>query len=96
MWSPGTDTVRISELQNSYREAVAARYESMYGQKLDMSRLNADHPVDLIVGGSATQRLKMLNESVNKSVGASLFQAGRKARLNPGDPINGITWIPRR
>ncbi|WP_145957245.1 polymorphic toxin type 15 domain-containing protein [Serratia ficaria] len=40
--------------------------------KAACTKLNADHPVDLIVGGSPTQRLQMLNESINKSVGSSL------------------------
>lgn len=81
VFSPGTNGVRIESLQASYRDAVAARYESMYGQPLDLRRLNADHPVDLIIGGSPTQPLRMLNESVNKSVGSSLRQAAKRAGL---------------
>lgn len=67
----------------------------MFNQKLDMSRLNADHPVDLIIGGSGTQRLRMLNESVNKSIGASLLQAGRKAGLSVGDKIKEVIFQAR-
>ncbi|MDE9430676.1 polymorphic toxin type 15 domain-containing protein, partial [Xenorhabdus bovienii] len=59
----------------------------------NLSKLNADHPVDLIVGGSATQRLKMLNESINKSVGSALKSAGRKAGLKAGDKISEIIFI---
>ncbi|SCZ74166.1 MULTISPECIES: RHS repeat-associated core domain-containing protein [Photorhabdus] len=93
VWSPGTHDVRISSLQNSYRKAVAERYERMFNKAPDLSKLNADHPVDLIVGGSATQRLKMLNESINKSVGSSLKNAGRKAGLKAGDKISEIVFI---
>ncbi|NHB63795.1 hypothetical protein C5472_22855 [Photorhabdus sp. RW14-46] len=93
VWSPGTHDVRISSLQNSYRKAVAERYERMFNKAPDLSKLNADHPVDLIVGRSATQRLKMLNESINKSVGSSLKNAGRKAGLKAGDKISEIIFI---
>ena len=92
VWSPGTHDVRISSVQASYRKAVAARFERMFGQSPDLSKLNADHPVDLIVGGSATQRLQMLNETINKSVGSSLKNAGRKAGLQPGDKISSIVF----
>ncbi|VVN75153.1 hypothetical protein PS712_00681 [Pseudomonas fluorescens] len=92
IWSPGTHDVRISSVQASYRKAVAARFERMFGQAPDLSKLNADHPVDLIVGGSATQRLQMLNETINKSVGSSLKNAGRKAGLQPGDKISSIIF----
>ncbi|CAI2794329.1 Cell wall-associated polypeptide CWBP200 [Serratia ficaria] len=92
VWSPGTHDVRISSVQSSYRQAVAARYERMFGQAPDLTKLNADHPVDLIVGGSPTQRLQMLNESINKSVGSSLKNAGRKAGLQPGDRISEIIF----
>jgi RHS repeat-associated protein len=92
VWSPGTHDVRISSVQASYRKAVAARFERMFGQAPDLSKLNADHPVDLIVGGSATQRLQMLNETINKSVGSSLKNAGRKAGLQPGDKISSIIF----
>ncbi len=71
VWSPGTHDVRISSVQASYRKVVAARFERMFGQSPDLSKFNADHPVDLIVGGSATQRLQMLNETINKNVGGS-------------------------
>ena len=81
IWSPGTHDVRISSIQSSYRQAVSARYERIFGKSPDLTTLNADHPVDLIVGGSPTQRLQMLNESINKSVGSSLKNAGRKAGL---------------
>ncbi|MDE9434303.1 RHS repeat domain-containing protein [Xenorhabdus bovienii] len=93
VWSPGTHNVRISSLQNSYRKAVSERYERIFGKAPNLSKLNADHPVDLIVGGSATQRLKMLNESINKSVGSALKSAGRKAGLKVGDKISEIIFI---
>ncbi|MGK6329658.1 RHS repeat-associated core domain-containing protein, partial [Erwinia sp. DT-104] len=92
MWSPGTHDVRISSIQSSYRRRIAARYERMFGSSPDLTKLNADHPVDLIVGGSPTQRLQMLNESINKSVGSSLKNAGRKAGLKPGDMISEIIF----
>ncbi|CDG22275.1 protein of unknown function [Xenorhabdus poinarii G6] len=95
VWSPGTHNVRISSLQNDYRKAISERYERRFGKAPNLSKLNADHPVDLIVGGSATQRLKMLNESINKSVGSALKSAGRKAntaRLSAsGSLFMGIT-----
>jgi hypothetical protein len=94
-WSPNTDDIRISELQKSYRDAVSARYKRMFGKEANLSRLNEDHPVDLIVGGSPTQRLKMLDETINKSVGASLKQSGRKAGLTAGDIIDEIIFVPR-
>ncbi|RMS22765.1 hypothetical protein ALP69_200102 [Pseudomonas syringae pv. aceris] len=92
VWSPGTHDVRISSLQGSYRKAVTARFERMYGQPPNLSKINADHPIDLIVGGSSTQRLQMLDESINKSVGSSLKNAGRKAGLKPGDKISSIIF----
>ncbi|WP_433915661.1 RHS repeat domain-containing protein [Pectobacterium polaris] len=92
VWSPGTHDVRISSIQSSYRKAVSERYERMFGKAPDLSKLNADHPVDLIVGGSATQRLQMLNETINKSVGSALKNAGRKAGLQPGDKISAIIF----
>ncbi len=92
VWSPGTHEVRISSLQSSYRQAVSARFEKMFCSAPDLSKLNADHPVDLIVGGSPTQRLQMLNETINKSVGSSLKNAGRKAGLQPGDTISEIIF----
>ena len=64
----------------------------MFGQSPDLSRFNADHPVDLIVGGTATQRLQMLNETINKSVGSSLKGADRRAGLRPGDKTSEIIW----
>jgi len=94
-WSPNTDDIRISELQKSYRDAVSARYKRIFGKEPDLSRLNADHRVDLIVGGSPTQRLRMLDETINKSVGASLKQSGRKAGLKAGDIIDEIIFVPR-
>ena len=81
VWSPGTHEVRISSLQSSYRQAVSARFEKMFGSA-----------PDLIVGGSPTQRLQMLNETINKSVGSSLKNAGRKAGLQPGDAISEIIF----
>ena len=92
VWSPGTHDIRISSLQASYRKAVTERYERMFGEAPDLSRFNADHPVDLIVGGAASQRLQMLNETINKSVGSSLKGAGRRAGLKPGDMISEIIW----
>ena len=92
VWSPNTHDVRISSLQSSYRKAVAERYERMFGKKPDLSKLNADHPIDLIVGGSPTQKLQMLHESINKSVGSALKNAGRKAGLKPGDLISEIIF----
>ncbi|MBK4340607.1 hypothetical protein JJQ37_27130, partial [Enterobacter hormaechei] len=74
------------------RQAVSARFEKMFGSAPDLSKLNADHPVDLIVGGSPTQRLQMLNETINKSVGSSLKNSGRKAGLQPGDAISEIIF----
>jgi RHS repeat-associated protein len=92
IWSPGTHDVRISSVQSYYRQAVSARYERIFGKSPDLTKLNADHPVDLIVGGSPTQRLQMLNESINKSVGSSLKNAGRKAGLQSGDIISEIIF----
>nr|WP_323659852.1 RHS repeat-associated core domain-containing protein [Pectobacterium versatile] len=92
VWSPGTHDVRISSVQSSYRKAFSERYERMFGKAPDLSKLNADHPVDLIVGGSATQHLQMLNETINKSVGSALKNAGRKAGLQPGDKISAIIF----
>lgn len=57
-----------------------------------LSRLHADHPIDLIVGGSANQGLKMLNETINKSVGSLLKNAGKKAGLKPGDKIDEVIF----
>jgi RHS repeat-associated protein len=91
-WSPGTSNVRIADLQAAHRANISLRYERMFGKRLDIDFLNADHPVDLIIGGGATQRLRMLNESINKSIGASLLQAGRKANLTPGQRITEIIF----
>ncbi|WP_261247515.1 RHS repeat-associated core domain-containing protein [Serratia ficaria] len=69
------------------------RYAGQYqDDESGRTKLNADHPVDLIVGGSPTQILQMLNESINKSVGSSLKNAGRKAGLQPGDRISEIIF----
>lgn len=95
VFSPSTDDIRISSLQAAYRDEVASRFSRRYGVGLDMSRLNADHPVDLVIGGSPTQRLKLLDESINKSVGASLLQAARKANLSPGDRIDSVVFIKK-
>lgn len=92
VFSPGTKDFRIGSLQAAYRDAVATRYEGLYGKPLDLSRMNADHPIDLVIGGSPTQPLRMLNESVNKSVGSSLRQAAKRAGLQPGDPIRSVTF----
>ncbi|WP_109807729.1 RHS repeat protein [Sphingosinithalassobacter portus] len=91
-FSPGTDSVRIKSLQEAYRADVAARYESMYGKLLDLGRFNADHPVDLIIGGAAHQRLRLLNDTINQSVGSSLRQAAKRANLAPGAPINSVIF----
>ena len=64
----------------------------MFWKKPDLSKLNADHPIDLIVGGSPTQKLQMLHESINKSVGSALKNAGRKSGLKPGDLISEIIF----
>lgn len=92
VYTPGTDGFRIESLQRSYRSAVATRYERMYGRPIDLSTFNADHTVDLIIGGSPEQSLRLLNQSINKSVGASLLQAGRRAGLQPGDSINSVKF----
>jgi hypothetical protein len=89
-FSPGTGDIRISELQQEYRERVLVRFEKMFGVQPDIKSLDADHPIDLIVGGPSTQSLKMLHRSVNRSVGVSLRLAGERAGLNPGDPIHSI------
>lgn len=94
-WTPDTGGIRVSSLQQAYRDNVAARFERRYGVQPDLSGLNADHPVDLILKGSPTQPLKLLDESINKSVGASLLQAGRKAGLQAGDLISSVTFTPR-
>ncbi|HEY0174646.1 MAG TPA: Ig-like domain-containing protein, partial [Pyrinomonadaceae bacterium] len=91
-WSPGTDDVRISELQAQYRQAVSARYERRFGTKPDMSHLDADHMVDLIVGGAPDQSLKMIHFSINRSVGASLKKAGERLGLEPGTRITDIDF----
>lgn len=91
-YTPDTEDIRIAELQREYRELVAARYRRMYGKEPDLSKLNADHPVDLCVGGAADQCLKLIHSRVNKSVGASLAQACRAAGLKPGDPISKIEF----
>ncbi|MDP9933519.1 LysM peptidoglycan-binding domain-containing protein [Variovorax paradoxus] len=95
IWSPSTGEVRIGNLQEQYRQKVAERYLRRFGVEPDMTKLNADHPIDLIVGGKSDQRLKMLDASINKSVGVSLYQAGRAAGLQPGDPIPSVVFIPR-
>jgi RHS repeat-associated protein len=91
-WSPGTENVRIKELQSQYREAVAARYQRRYGVEPDMSMLDADHMVDLIVGGAPDQTLKLIHGSINRSVGASLMMAGKRLGLKFGTAINDIIF----
>lgn len=83
---------RLKSLQTAYRDAVATRYERLYGESLDLTRMNADHPIDLVIGGSPTQPLKMLNGSINKSVGSALRQAAKRAEMNPGDPIKSVIF----
>ncbi len=91
-WSPGTDDVRISQLQADYRQAVAERFQRRYGRAPDISRLDADHPVDMIVGGDTDQNFRMLHRSINRSVGSSLKSAGRSQGLAPGTPIQSIEF----
>jgi RHS repeat-associated protein len=89
-FSPNTGDVRINEIQKAHRNKVIERFERRFGEKPDLKKMDADHPVDLIVGGAADQRLKMLHRSVYRSVGNSLRLAGERAGLNPGDPIRSI------
>jgi hypothetical protein len=93
VWSPNTDTTRVSELQSEHRKKVQERYERRYGKELDITLFDADHPVDLIVGGSPEQKLKLIHRSVNRSVGKRLEIAGRKAGLKPGDCIAKINFV---
>jgi hypothetical protein len=62
------------------------------GKFPNLAKLNADHPIDLIVAGSPAQRLQILSESINKNVGSSLKNAGRKTGLQAGDFIRGIMF----
>ncbi len=84
-YSPGTDKVRIAEIQADYRDAVAARYQRRFGTELDMSRLHADHPIDMIAGGSPAQQLKMRSSGINQSFGSQIMLRGKKAGLKAGD-----------
>ena len=90
VYSPNTDDVRISALQAKYRKEVIKRYKRRYGMEPDISLLDADHPVDLIVGGDADQRLKLLHQSVNRSIGSQLKRQAKKQKLKRGDKINKI------
>jgi hypothetical protein len=93
-WSPGTDEVRISDLQAAYRARVIGRFQRRFGFEPDISRLDADHVVDLIVGGAADQRLKLIHMSINRSIGSSLKSAGERLGLQPGDRIGNIIINP--
>lgn len=93
-YRPGTMDVRIGELQAEYRAEVAARYQRRFGIEPNLRLLDADHPLDLVVKGSPTQRLKMLNRSINRSVGSSLKQAAERLGLEAGDPISDILVGP--
>jgi hypothetical protein len=94
-FSPGTDSVRAEEAQEQYRADVTARFKRRFGVEPDLTKLNADHPIDLIVGGKSYQRLRMIDKYVNKSVGASLKEAGKTAGLSPGQQIDQILFIDR-
>jgi len=89
-YSPGTETVRIAELQAEYRRIVEARQSSAGTLPSNFAELDADHPVDLIVGGAPDQNLRMLHSGVNRSVGASLRTGAEAAGLNAGDKIRSI------
>ena len=90
-YSPGTETVRIAELQAAYRAIVESRLSQQGTLPANFGDLDADHPVDLIVGGAADQQLRMLHRGVNRSVGASLRTAAEAANLQPGDRIRSIS-----
>ncbi len=83
-FAPNTSDVRISSMQSNYRNAVASRFERRFGVALDLSRLDADHGVDLIAGGSPTQRLQMRARGINKSFGAQIVRQAEKAGLREG------------
>jgi len=89
-YTPDTDSIRVSSLQSAYRARVIARYESRFGMKPNLSRLDADHPVDLVAGGRYNQQLKLRNESINRSFGSSIKAAARRQGLQPGDRISEI------
>jgi RHS repeat-associated protein len=89
-YRPGTEDVRISELQAKYRQQVIERFERRYGKKPDIAKLDADHPVDLIVGGEADQALKLLHRSANRSIGSQLKKEAERLKLEPGAPIDEI------
>jgi RHS repeat-associated protein len=93
-YRPGTMEARIAELQKTYRSAVTSRYASRFGVEPDLRLLDADHPLDLVVKGSSSQRLKMLHRSINRSVGSSLKQAAERLGLAPGDLISDIVIQP--
>ena len=75
----------------AYRELVERRLSAQGTLPANFGELDADHPVDLIVGGAADQKLRMLHRGVNRSVGASLRTAAEAANLQPGDRIRSIT-----
>ena len=89
-FSPGTDAVRISELQAAHRTRVIERFERMFGTRPNLTRLDADHPVDLTIGGAVDQRLQLIHRSINRSIGSSLRNAAERAGLQPGDAIRSI------
>jgi len=90
-FTPDTGQLRISHHQAAYRQRVVERYERMYGRMPNMSRLDADHPVDLVAGGIVDQRLKLLHTSVNRSIGSSIKAAADGAGTRAGDIITSIT-----
>ena len=92
-YSPGTDAVREAELQAKFRADMKAK-------KLDISpftwdEVEADHSIDLVVGGAADGELTMLSKGVNSSVGAQLKSQARKHKLAAGDPIRSLTVVKR-
>ncbi|MCZ7606401.1 MAG: HINT domain-containing protein [Planctomycetota bacterium] len=84
-YSPDTGDVRIAEAQSAYRKAVGERYKRRFGKDLDMSRLDADHPVDMIAGGHPGQALKMRSSGINRSIGSQITRRTEALGLNPGD-----------
>jgi hypothetical protein len=94
-YSPGTKLTRIAKYQADYRKEVRARFIKKNGYEPEhFDKLDADHPIDLIVGGAADQKLRMVHQGINRSVGASLKSAARKEGLKTNkDLIASITVI---
>jgi hypothetical protein len=91
-YSPGTETVRIAKLQADYRAEVKKQYIAKYGTvPSSLDYLDADHPVDLVVGGKPDQALRLVHQSVNRSVGSQLKREAVAAGLKSGDPIRSIS-----